>query len=92
MAPAANVDTLPKTLLGRSKGRWEGDTLVVTTSRIDWPYFDSSGIPQGPSSTIVERFTPASDGARTQLHDDHHRPCDIHGAARAETLMGMAAG
>jgi hypothetical protein len=58
----SNVDTLPKTLLGRSKGRWEGDTLVVTTNRIDWPYFDPSGVPQGPSSTIVERFTPTSDG------------------------------
>jgi len=64
MAPNAKVDSLPKTLLGRSKGRWEGDTLVVTTSRIDWPYLDPSGIPQGPSSTIVERITPTSDGTR----------------------------
>jgi hypothetical protein len=64
MAADSKVDALPKTLLGRSKGRWEGDTLVVTTSRIDWQYFDPSGIPQGPSSTIVERFTPTSDGTR----------------------------
>jgi Family of unknown function (DUF6152) len=64
MAANANVDSLSKTLLGRSKGRWDGDTLVVTTSRIDWPYFDPSGIPQGPSSTIVERFTPTGDGTR----------------------------
>ena len=64
MAASAKVESLPKTLLGRSKGRWDGDTLVVTTSHIDWPYFDSSGVPQGPSSTIVERFTPTSDGTR----------------------------
>ena len=64
MTPNAKVDSLPKTLLGRSTGRWEGETLVVTTSRIDWPYFDPSGIPQGPSATIVERFTPTSDGTR----------------------------
>jgi hypothetical protein len=64
MAPAANFEAMPKTLLGRSKGRWEGDTLLVTTNRIDWPYFDSSGIPQGPSSSVVERFTPTSDGTR----------------------------
>jgi hypothetical protein len=64
MAPKANFDSLPKTLLGRSRGRWEGDTLVVTTNRIDWPYLDPSGIPQGPSSTIVERITPTSDGTR----------------------------
>ena len=64
MAADANVDSLPKTLLGRSKGRWDGETLIVTTTRIDWPYLDSSGVPQGPSSTIVERFTPTSDGTR----------------------------
>jgi len=64
MAPGAVVDSLPKTLLGRSTGRWAGETLIVTTTRIDWPYLDSSGVPQGPSSTIVERFTPTSDGTR----------------------------
>jgi hypothetical protein len=66
MAPGANVDSLSKTLLGRSKGHWEGATLVVATSHIDWPYLDSSGVPQGPSSAIVERFTPTSDGTRLQ--------------------------
>ena len=64
MTPDAKFNALPKTLLGRSKGSWDGDTLVVTTDRIDWPYIDSSGIPQGPSSSIVERFTPTSDGTR----------------------------
>ena len=64
MAPASKVDTLPRTLLGRSKGRWEGSTLVVATSRIDWPYLDPRGTPLGPSSTIVERFTPTPDGTR----------------------------
>ena len=64
MSPNAAVDALPATLLGRSKGRWEGNTLVVTTSRIAWRYIDSNGVPQGNSSSIVERFTPSSDGAR----------------------------
>jgi hypothetical protein len=66
MAPSANVDSLSKTLLGRSKGHWEENALVVATRHIDWPYLDSSGVPQGPSSTIVERFTPTSDGTRLQ--------------------------
>ena len=64
MKPDAKFAALPKTLLGRSKGRWEGETLVVTTERIDWPYIDPSGIPQGASSSIVERFTPTPDGTR----------------------------
>ena len=64
MKPDAKFAALPKTLLGRSKGRWEGETLVVTTDRIDWAYIDPSGIPQGGSSSIVERFTPTPDGTR----------------------------
>ena len=64
MKPDAKFAALPKTLLGRSKGRWEGETLVVTTERIDWPYIDPSGIPQGASSSIVERFTPTPGGTR----------------------------
>ncbi|HKE82101.1 MAG TPA: DUF6152 family protein [Vicinamibacterales bacterium] len=64
MTPDAKFDALPKTLLGRSKGKWEAETLVVTTNRIDWAYFDPSGIRQGPSSSIVERFTPSPDGTR----------------------------
>ena len=64
MAPSAAVDTLPPALLGRSKGRWEGETLVVTTSRIAWRYIDPTGVPQSSSSRIEERFTPTSDGTR----------------------------
>jgi hypothetical protein len=67
MAPTTNVESLSKTLLGRSKGRWEADTLVVTTTRIAWPYIDPSGVPQGASSTILERFTPTPDGTRLNL-------------------------
>ena len=64
MAPGSRVDTLPKTLLGRSKGRWDGNTLVVTTTRIDWAYFDPSGVPLSPAATVEERFTPTPDGTR----------------------------
>jgi len=67
MKPDAKFNALPKTRLGRSKGAWEGETLVVTTDRIDWGYIDPSGIPQGPASSIVERFTPTSDGTRLTL-------------------------
>jgi hypothetical protein len=55
---------LPKTLLGRSTGRWDGKTLVVATSRIDWPYLDPSGVPLGPDATLLERFTPNEAGTR----------------------------
>lgn len=50
--------------LGYSVGRWEGKTLVVDTSRINWPYFDRSGAPQTQNVTINERFTVVQDGSR----------------------------
>jgi hypothetical protein len=50
--------------LGFSTGRFEGDALVVTTTRISWPYFSQLGIRQSPAVELVERFTPAADGSR----------------------------
>lgn len=47
---------------GRSTGQWDGETLVVETTDINFPWFDQSGIPQSPALTTVERFTPSPDG------------------------------
>ncbi|MFL2546720.1 MAG: DUF6152 family protein [Candidatus Rariloculaceae bacterium] len=47
---------------GLSSGRWEGETLIVETDSIDFPWFDQSGIPQSPELEIVERFTPSAEG------------------------------
>jgi hypothetical protein len=59
------------TPLGRSTGKWDGESLVVTTTDIDWPYFQLyglEGVPQSAEMTIVEHFTPSADG--TQLTYD----------------------
>jgi hypothetical protein len=53
------------TPLGWSTGRWDGETLVVTTTDIDFPYFQLyglEGVPQSTEMSIVERFTPSADG------------------------------
>ena len=53
------------TPLGSSTGRWDGESLVVTTTDIDWPYFQLyglEGVPQSTEMQIVERFTPSADG------------------------------
>ncbi len=50
--------------LGFSAGRWEGNTLVVETNRISWPYYDDRGTPQSPDVHIVERFTLSGDATR----------------------------
>ena len=55
----------PPTILGDSVGRWEGETLVVTTTNIGWPYsFSQIGIPQSDTAELVERFIVVDDGAR----------------------------
>lgn len=60
-APPADAPASP---LGYSVGRWDGDTLVVTTTRINWPYFDNIGTPQSEAVELVERFTVSDDQAR----------------------------
>ena len=55
----------PDSILGRSWGEWDGNTLVVMTVDIrGWPYFNSTGIPQSEEMSLVERFTPTEDGSR----------------------------
>jgi hypothetical protein len=65
MDPDADVSGLAAAPLGHSTGRWEDGSLVVTTTGIDWPYFQLyglEGVPQSPAMRIVERFTPNAAG------------------------------
>jgi hypothetical protein len=64
MGARAPAESQPKSRLGYSIGHWEGKSLVVDTSRINWRYFDSAGVPQGNAMTISEHFTPSADGSR----------------------------
>lgn len=54
-ADAEMADPEPSPL-GYSLGRWEGDTLVVTTSHVGWSQFDPYGTPQSDQTQYVERF------------------------------------
>jgi hypothetical protein len=60
-APPAGTPASP---LGYSVGRWEGRTLIVETSLINWPWFDNIGTPQSEAVTLQERFTVSDDQAR----------------------------
>lgn len=66
--PTVRPDNAAPSILGHSVGHWEEDTLVVETTRVDWPYFDQSGVPLSENAAITERFTPSADGNR--LHYD----------------------
>ena len=56
MSPGATARGQAATPLGYSVGRWEGNTLVVSTSRIDYPYLNDDGVPMSDGVEIVERF------------------------------------
>lgn len=49
---------------GRSTGRWEGRTLIVETTDIDWTYFDIWGTAQSSAMTVTEEFTLSEDQSR----------------------------
>jgi hypothetical protein len=50
--------------LGVSTGRWDGATLVVDTTDIDYPHFDGRGVPLARGARVEERFTLNADGSR----------------------------
>ena len=57
MQPSARSKQ-PRSAMGYSVGHWEGDTLVVHTTDVSWPYFDAAGsVPQSEAVEIMERFT-----------------------------------
>ncbi len=66
LGDVADAADIPLSHLGYSVGHWEGETLVVSTSRVSWPYFDRVGVPQTENVAIHERFTAVENGNRLQ--------------------------
>lgn len=64
MNPATTPAPTPS-IYGHSTGRWEGETLVVDTSHINWGYF-SGGVPLSEQVELVERYTPTEGGGRLE--------------------------
>ncbi len=64
-APPADT---PRSRLGFSVGRWDGESLVVTTTRINWPFFDNAGTPQSTAVEIVERYSLSADQTQLSFH------------------------
>ena len=54
---------------GFSVGHWEDrNTLVIHTSRINFPYLSTSGIPLSEAVEVVERYTLSADQTRLDFH------------------------
>ena len=63
MSPESADDAVEPSLLGHSVGRWDGDTLVVETTAINYGFFNNAGIRQSPAVETEERFTLNEDGS-----------------------------
>ena len=57
----AEPESQEGTQFGFSVGHWEDNTLVVTTTHLDWPYLDPYGTPQSDQIEYVERFELSDD-------------------------------
>jgi len=55
-------DGITPTPVGHSVGQWEGDELIVTTTKVDWPYYSGNGMPQSDQVSYLERFSVSADG------------------------------
>jgi len=60
-APPADT---PASRLGYSVGTWENGDLVVRTTHLNWPYFDTIGTPLSENVTVLERFHLSADQTR----------------------------
>lgn len=58
---------LPPSRQGFSVGRLQGSTLVIYTSRIDFPYLGMTGIPLSEDLRVVERYTLSDDQSRVDF-------------------------
>ena len=61
--PDADFLAQPASRLGRSIGRWDGEDLVISTTGIDYPFFNNRGIRQSEAVVIEERFSLNEDGS-----------------------------
>jgi hypothetical protein len=71
----------PSSHYGYSTGRWDGNALVVHTTRVSAPYFDDLGTPFSPTAQIVERFTLSADQRRLDYETEVVDPRIFDGTA-----------
>lgn len=57
----AGASSNENSTMGYSRGRWEGNTLVIETDQIIAGYLDRDGVVHSDQMNVVERFTPNAD-------------------------------
>ncbi|MFL2546030.1 MAG: hypothetical protein ACJ0SL_01495 [Candidatus Rariloculaceae bacterium] len=71
--------------LGLSVGYWEGRTLIVDTTEIDWPYYDARGTMLSDEFTIREEFTLSENQSRLDYRMTMTDPVTFAEPAKMET-------
>lgn len=64
-----NPETAPEptpSIFGYSVGHWEGETLVVETTHLNWGHVGGRGILVSDQLKLVERFTATENGGRLE--------------------------
>lgn len=64
-----NAETAPAptpSILGHSIGHWEGDSLVVETTQVNWGHMAGRGIFLSDDLHQIKRFTPVEEGGRLE--------------------------
>jgi hypothetical protein len=92
LADAVDPAMQPRTPLGYSIGRWEGRTLVVTTTRMTDVYFDDEGTPQSEAAAITERFTLSEAETRLEYESIHDDPAVFTEPARQASFWHWVPG
>ena len=65
MNSTVDPETQPLSPLGFSVGRWENDqTLIVETSRVNFPYMNLGGFGQSEQMRMTEVYTLSDDESR----------------------------
>jgi hypothetical protein len=75
----------PTSILGYSVGKWDDGALVVRTTKIDWPFFDTIGTPQSKAVEIVERYTLSADQTRLDFHVTVEDPVNLTESAEIDS-------
>jgi hypothetical protein len=64
LSDSASPEGADPSRLGSSTGVWDGDTLIVRTSRVAAPYLDDSGSPMSAAAQMLEWFSLRRDEGR----------------------------
>jgi hypothetical protein len=83
----------PPSRLGYSVGHWEGTTLVVRTTNINWPYYDRTGVPLSENVVVDERFEIDESGSHMVIRLETTDPVNFNEPVRSQryyALLGEA--